>query len=154
MIYNKSLSYYFSNEYKDKKKISNIMRNMIEDGKVIKNKDFLKSMKKQREVISKMSQFLKVFDVVFSISTSTTAVIRGKKENDDPSLIWTMSHIPAINIPIGISNKGLPLGLQAISSKWNDFNLINTLEFLEKKKIISRYSIRLDENTTVNKSYK
>ena len=127
---------------------------MIEDGRVIKNENFLKSMKKQREVISKMSQFLEIFDVVFSISTSTPAVIRGKKEKDDPSLIWTMSHIPAINIPIGISKDGLPLGLQAISSKWNDFNLINTLEFLEKKKIISRFSIRLDENTTVNKSYK
>ena len=91
---------------------------------------------------------------MFSLSTLTPAIIRGKKEKNDPSLIWTMSHIPAINIPIGISNNGLPLGIQAIASKWKDYDLINALEILEKKKIISRFSIKLDENITINKPSK
>lgn len=154
IIYNKSLSYYFSNEYKDKTKISKIMKAMIENGKSIDNQDFIKAIDIQKKAINKISKILKNFDVVFSLSTLTPAIIRGKKEKNDPSLIWTMSHIPAINIPIGISNNGLPLGIQAIASKWKDYDLINALEILEKKKIISRFSIKLDENITINKPSK
>ena len=110
------------------------MKAMIENGKSIDNQDFIKAIDIQKKAINKISKILKNFDVVFSLSTLTPAIIRGKKEKNDPSLIWTMSHIPAINIPIGISNNGLPLGIQAIASKWKDYDLINALEILEKKK--------------------
>lgn len=154
IIYKKSLSYYFSNEYKDKSKISHIMKNMIKDGKEINNKIFQNCLKKQKNIITKVNSIIKNFDIVFTLSTSTPAVIRGQKEINDPSLIWTMSHLPAINIPIGISKNRLPFGLQAIASKWKDYDLINALEFLEKKKVISRYSKIPNEEYSINKSIK
>ena len=70
-------------------------------------------------------------------------LVRNEKELDDSSLIWTLAHIPSINIPIGICPKNMPFGIQAISRKWSDFNLINVLEVMEKEGIIASKNLKL-----------
>lgn len=141
IIYNKSLSYYFKKEYKlRKKKISRIMQEMIIFGNKISNNMYLKAISKQEEMIEKVNKILKGYDVVFTLSTSSSAVDRGVKEYPDPSLIWTLSHVPSINVPFKKCPDNLPYGIQAISYKWNDYNLISALEFLVNSKMIKKNS--------------
>ena len=63
--------------------------------------------------------------------------MRNEKELNDSSLIWTLAHIPSVNIPINTCPNEMPFGIQAIGRKWTDFNLINVLENLEKDGIIN-----------------
>lgn len=141
IIYNKSLSYYFKKEYElRKKKISRIMQEMIIFGNKISNNMYLEAISKQEKIIEKVSKILKDYDVVFTLSTSSSAVDRGVKEYPDPSLIWTLSHVPSINVPFKKCPENLPYGIQAISYKWNDYNLISALEFLANSKMIKKNS--------------
>lgn len=137
IIYNKNLSYYFKNEYKKKGfKISKVMRKMIINGDKITSKNYLNALDQQTYIINRVNKLIKNFDVVFTNSTSSSAVNRGEKELPDPSLIWTLSHVPSVNIPFLLDENKMPIGIQAISKKWSDFQLINSLNILSKQKFI------------------
>ena len=62
--------------------------------------------------------------------------MRNESEKDDPSLIWTMCGIPAINIPILSTENELPMGIQVVARKYNDKLLLNFVNLLYKKNII------------------
>ena len=105
---------------------------------------------------------LKYFDRIIAISETTkkdilkytdcneekiSVVMRGvdplfndykinEKETDDPSLIWTLCGVPAINIPNFKSPEGLPFGIQVIARKYNDKLLIQFIKILHKLNII------------------
>lgn len=76
-------------------------------------------------------EFEKVFeeyDVLISPVSPTTAFKLGEKVNDPVQMyladIYTVTSnivgIPSLSIPIGTDSKGLPIGMQVMSSWWND----------------------------------
>ena len=72
----------------------------------------------------------KNFDFVIIPTTASIAPKINKIEKEDTCLIWTTFGYPTISLPIYKSKKtNLPFGLQIISSKYNDFSL---LEFSKK----------------------
>lgn len=136
-IYDKSLSYYFKNEYKDKENMSDIMRRMIQKGKDISVDSFLEALDKQEEMCHAMDEFMSKYDVVLTFSTASVAPMRHEKEKDDPSLIWTLLHLPAINIPAFVDiQTGLPYGCQIVSRRYNDGLLIEFCEYLASKGVV------------------
>ena len=81
-------------------------------------------------------------------STAGPAPKRGMVEAKDTSLIWTFLHLPTINIPLFVEN-GLPYGVQIIFPKYNDYQLIELINILLKKKLIPSKSnpcLMHDEN--------
>lgn len=141
-IYDKSLSYYFNKDLKNND-LSNTMKEIIKKGNKIKINEYVNSLNIQSNVIKSIDKLFKGYDIIFTSSTAGSAVLRNEKELDDSSLIWTLAHIPSINIPIGVCPKKMPFGIQAISRKWSDFNLINTLEIMEKEGIIPSKNLKL-----------
>lgn len=136
-IYNKSLSYYFKNEFKNREKLlSNKITEMIERGNLISNLDFKKSLLFQNKIILNTNKIFKNYDAIISISTSESAPYRNIEALDDPSLMWTFAHMPALNIPLFRCPEGMPYGLQLTAKKWNDYQLLKTLEALFKENII------------------
>lgn len=129
-IYNKSLSYYFSEESLQISKISKVMANMIEAGNNVSKQDFLKAIQKQEVFINKMDNIFHNFDACISLSTSGEAPPRGIAEREDPSLMWTFLHLPAINVPAFTSPSMMPFGCQIISRKYNDYLLLDLIEYL------------------------
>ena len=142
IIYYKSLSYYFKNEFEDRSKISKIMNSIILKGKDISTKEFIDALKKQQKFSDKLNDIFKGFDCCISSTTSSSAVLRGNKEIDDPSLLWTMAGIPAINIPGSYCPEKLPFGIQLISKKWDDYILLNFLDYLFDHEYISPLSLK------------
>ena len=142
-IYHKSLSYYFQHVYK-KKHTSNIINEIIENGRKITSHEYIESLNVQKYIIKKINKLLESYDIVFSYSTASSAINRNEKELSDPSLIWTTAHIPSINIPLDICPNKMPFGIQAIGKKWSDFNLIKSLEKIEKEGLISSTNLKLN----------
>jgi len=140
IIYNKSLSYYFKEEYKQKEFVSIEMNKLIENGNLINPKDYQEALVFQAKLQETMDIFMQDFDVLISLSTTTTAPPRGEKERPDPSLIWTFLHLPSINIPKFYSSKKLPFGIQFISRKYNDYLLLNFVDFMVDQDLIPKIS--------------
>ena len=136
IIYNKSLAYYFQNEKKLDSQITPIMRQMIEAGEIIKPEEFKRELIIQASYCEQMDKLSSSYDFIFSLGTSSSAPLRGVEELPDPSLIWTLGHLPVIAAPVFRCPKGLPFGIQLVSRRWNDYLLIEGVDELVKRNIL------------------
>jgi Asp-tRNA(Asn)/Glu-tRNA(Gln) amidotransferase A subunit family amidase len=137
-IYNKSLSYYFAEEYRKDYQLSLVMQEMIERGNSISVDRFYHALQSQGQLVQSMDTIMMDYDACICLSTAGEAPMRNKVEKSDPSLIWTLTHLPAINIPIFQSPSGLPFGLQVIARKYNDYLMLSFLEALLSEGLIPK----------------
>lgn len=144
IIYNKSLSYYFQNEMKIDSQVTPIMKQMIEDGESISPAEFKLALTRQNILCKTLDQLLSSYDIVLSLGTSSSAPPRGVEELPDPSLIWTMGHVPVIAAPVFRCPNGLPFGAQFVSRRWNDYLLIQGIEELVDRGILPEGSQRIE----------
>jgi Asp-tRNA(Asn)/Glu-tRNA(Gln) amidotransferase A subunit family amidase len=140
LIYNKSLSYYFKNEFESRELISEKISEMISEGERISSEDYIEATKLQSDMTKIINEEFENFDFVLIPTTAGVAPREGELEKRDSSLIWSFFGLPAITLPIRNSNINyLPFGLQVITRKYNDFALIqfsNTLVKILNKAIL------------------
>lgn len=135
-IYNKTLSYYFKEEYKKSELVSPIMNELIELGNKISVNEYSQALLEQSKLIKTMDKFLSEYDAIISLSTAGEAPPRNIMENKDSALIWTLTHLPVVSVPMFKSPNGLPFGFQLAARKYNDYLLFNLLEYLKEEKLI------------------
>ena len=138
LLYCKSLKYYFDNELRKNSNIEKISSQFIElteKGKNISLNDYKKALLIQNNLMKKINNFFEKFDFIIMPSTAGPAPKRGNVEDKDTSLIWTFLHLPSINIPL-FTEKGLPYGIQIVFPKYKDYQLIELVNALVKKKLI------------------
>lgn len=80
--------------------------------------------------------FFDNYDIIVSLSTAGEAPDRNETERPDPSLIWTLSHLPVVSSPAFISPDGLPFGVQFAARKYNDLLLFRFLDRLRESGLI------------------
>ena len=76
--------------------------------------------------------------MIFFITNSVSGVaprLDNPIEPDDPCLIWTYLHAPSITLPLFAGPNDLPFGLQMVSSRYKDDELLNMAETIEQKYI-------------------
>ncbi len=144
IIYDKSLSYYFQEEAKYSGKISSIMNSMIETGEKISIEKYHNALDEQTNLCHIMDDFLKDYDAVLSLSTSGEAPDRGVFEKPDSGLIWTLTHLPVVSVPLFYSPNNLAFGLQLTSRRYNDLLLFNLINHLVGLEVIPRCSQMLE----------
>lgn len=147
-IYTKSLSYYFQREQKMLSEITPIMRKMISMGKSIGVIEFMEALRDQELYCERLEHLLADYDIVLSLSTSSSAPPRGTDELPDPSLIWTLGHVPAISVPMFRCPDYLPFGAQFIARRWNDYLLLQGIEKLVDRGILPAGSQRIHRGCT------
>ena len=137
-IYTKSLSYYFKNELQKKELVSKIFYEFSSHANNVSLSDFDSAITHQNRMTRSLDNyFSEGIDVILSLSTSSHAPLRTEQEIDDPSLIWTMCGVPAINVPAFKSNANLPFGLQIIARKYNDKLLLKFVNYLHQLNLIT-----------------
>jgi Asp-tRNA(Asn)/Glu-tRNA(Gln) amidotransferase A subunit family amidase len=119
-IYNKTLSYYFKEEFQNATLVSPIMKDLIMQGNHIPVKEYQKALIDQQRLAHAMDDFLKGYDIMISLSTAGEAPPREEAESPDPALMWTMTHLPVISAPVFVSPGGLPFGVQIVARRYND----------------------------------
>jgi len=142
-IYAKSLSYYFQQEAEAGTEISPIMASMIEDGRKISSSEFLAAIENQEELARIVDALLEPYDFVVSLGTSSSAPLRQEVEIPDPSLIWTLCHLPSIAVPTDRCPSGMPFGIQVVSRKWNDYRLLQAVEKMIDERILPEGSLEV-----------
>ena len=84
-------------------------------------------------------------DIILTPTTPTSAFPIGSKGTQDPVEMYmndiftvpaNLAGLPALSLPVGLDELGLPLGVQLIGNNWQEplllntaFNLENTLAF-------------------------
>lgn len=127
-IYDKTLAYYFQEEFKKPEHVSPIMNEIINRGNLINVEEYHNALKDQEKIVLSMDNFFDNYDIIVSLSTAGEAPDRNETEKPDPSLIWTLSHLPVISAPVFISPNGLPFGIQFAARKYNDLLLFRFLD--------------------------
>ena len=78
-------------------------------------------------------------DVILGPTTPTVSFERGSKTNDPLSMylsdVYTvpvnLAGIPALSMPYGKGENGLPVGLQLIGAPWSEQKLLESVAALE-----------------------
>ena len=56
-------------------------------------------------------------------------------------LAWTYAHTPSINIPISFGPNKLPVSVQIVSKRYNDYKLLSFIKLLEDNLIIPKVKV-------------
>lgn len=135
VIYNKALSYYFKREWNmDSSKFSARMSDMINKGLETPFDAYDEALKFQSKMAESMDKLiLDSCDVFIDNSANQEAPF----ENDmaiqqDHNLIYTMCHTPSIGMPLLKGEEGLPVGIQCVARRFDDYKLFYFAKFLEE----------------------
>ena len=136
IAYDKALAYYFKEEFKRHELISPIMYEIITHGNKISQAEYMAALDSQAEMARVMDTVLAGFDAFISIGTASAAPLREQVETPDPSLMWTLTYLPTIAVPLFKSPEGLPFGLQIGARRYNDYRLLDFLDELRERRLI------------------
>lgn len=135
-IYDRTLAYYFKQEFKMHELVSPIMYEIIRHGEQISVPQYEKALREQERLAASMDELLKEYDVIVSLSTAGAAPLRDEREIPDPALMWTMTHLPVVSAPAFESPDGLPFGVQLAARRYNDYLLFGFVEHLRERQIV------------------
>lgn len=130
-IYDKTLSYYFQEEKMKPDDVSPTMQDIFERGDAIEPATFHDALKEQARLAKAMDGFLQDYDALISLSTAGAAPRREAREPPDPGLMWTLTYLPVVSVPVFTSPEGMPFGAQIAARRYNDpllFKFVRSLE--------------------------
>jgi len=139
LVYDKALSYYFKDEYKEHSdKLSDVFKALVERGQKISIDDYKKGCYQQSVFIEEIDSFFTDYDFILSLSTAGEApLLTDPEEPPDPCLMWTFCHLPAINMPLFLGPSGLPFGAQMVAARYKDYELFAFLKKLLKEGLLT-----------------
>jgi Asp-tRNA(Asn)/Glu-tRNA(Gln) amidotransferase A subunit family amidase len=138
-IYDKTLAYYFRDEFEAHTLVSPIMYDIVQRGNVVTLETYKAALESQAALTRELDEFLvsRRFDIILDLSTGGEAPY-GLDSSDrlDHCLIWTLCGVPAMNLPVFTGPNGLPFGAQIFSRRYNDYLVLNFARHLRTYGII------------------
>lgn len=133
IIYEKALSYYFSDEINNhSESVSSIFLEMTARGSKISTQKYHQGLRNQVDDTKLFDKIMENYDFLLCHSVAGEApLIMQPEEPPDPCLIWTYLHAPAINIPLFKGPNQMPVGMQLVSSRYNDLQLLDMANYIE-----------------------
>lgn len=144
-IYNASLVYHLAEDFEaNSQDFSRELHRRMEAGRYVTRNQYAAALGYQERMGAAINRVFHNFDLVISPATSAPAPLRGEQPVPDPSLIWTMAGIPAVSVPMGFTQEGLPIGVQIVAAKYSDYQLISSIEALAKGGVLASSSLPIE----------
>lgn len=137
-IYDRTLAYYFKDEFKKRTLISRIMYDIIGRGNQITLDEYKDALDKQNQVARELDAFFEnSYDILLNLSTGGEA-LKGLDSLDRPDncLAWTLCGVPVINLPVFSGPKQLPFGAQIVARRYNDYLLLAFARYMRERELI------------------
>ena len=125
----------FSKEYNNSKnKLSNKIIEAIERGMKYTSVEYKDALSKIDLANTYFNQFFHDYDAILTPSANGEAP-KGLESTGDPifSTIWTFCGMPSISLPLLQGKNGLPVGVQLVSSLYDDERLFRNASWLTSK---------------------
>jgi aspartyl-tRNA(Asn)/glutamyl-tRNA(Gln) amidotransferase subunit A len=108
------------------------VRGRLESGRDLSSGEYALARRKQVEVRRRCEQFFSQYDVLLLPSTPFPALPIdgiGDSASQAPALTrftapFNLSGVPALSIPCGFTEEGLPIGLQVVSGPWQEAKML------------------------------
>lgn len=137
VIYEKTLSYYFKEEFRQRTLISPLMYEMIARGNQLSLEHYREALEQQRRLARLFDGFMQQYDVLLTVTTGGAA-LQGLEAADRPDacLIWTLCWAPAMSLPVFTSPSQMPFGAQVVGRRYNDYLLLKFVQFLRSRSLV------------------
>ena len=107
------------------------IRSMIETGMLIPGELYVRSLRLRRQFRREMRPLLEQYDVLLTPTTPAPAP-EGMATGDPQFQVpWSLSGLPSITVPCGMSASGLPLGIQLVSGLFTEGPLLAAAAWCE-----------------------
>jgi Asp-tRNA(Asn)/Glu-tRNA(Gln) amidotransferase A subunit family amidase len=118
---------------RDKSKLSDTLRGLIEEGHGILAVDYIRAVE-WREVLNRgLDEIFERYDAILTPATKGEAP-QDLTVTGDPIFctLWTFCGNPAVTLPILQGSHGMPMGAQLVGRRGNDARLLRTANWLAK----------------------
>jgi aspartyl-tRNA(Asn)/glutamyl-tRNA(Gln) amidotransferase subunit A len=118
------------------------LRELVEVGSLIPGVHYLGAHRIKREFRRDMDKVMERYDFLLTPSTSSPAP-RGLQSTGDAwfQVPWSFSGLPTITLPSGLSQEGLPLGIQLVGQAFGEGKLLAVARWCEKVLPVSLTSV-------------
>ncbi|MFH2111633.1 MAG: amidase [Candidatus Bathyarchaeota archaeon] len=109
------------------------LRGFISSGLLVPATAYLRAQRIRGQIISDVVKLLEGYDCLICPSTVDTAP-RGLQWTGSPAFNspWSLTGLPTVTVPSGLSGEGLPLGLQLVGRPYDDIGLFRVAAWCEK----------------------
>lgn len=135
IIYDRTLAYYFKEEFKKHTLVSPVMYEIIRRGNETDVEDYKRALAEQTQIRTELDNwFAGGWDILLNLSTGGSA-LKGLESEDRPDncLVWTLCGIPAISVPVFSGPDELPFGAQVVARRYNDYLLLDFVRWLRER---------------------
>ena len=114
-----------------KDELSDVLRNMIEEGQRVSAVDYQRALDGRQQLASWLDEFFNDYDAIVTPATTGEAP-KGLDATGSPIFCttWTFCGTPAITLPLMEGSNGLPLGVQLVGARGDDARLLRTANWL------------------------
>jgi Asp-tRNA(Asn)/Glu-tRNA(Gln) amidotransferase A subunit family amidase len=114
--------------------LSETLNRALDEGEAISESNYRAALVQREKLCQEVDAFLRSFDAIITPPAAGEAP-KGLGATGDPAFctIWTLTGVPAITIPTGLGEHGLPLGLQIVGRHRRDSALLATAGWCEKQ---------------------
>ncbi len=119
---------------RERQRMSDKLNAALDQGAAISRADYENALRRRAEAITDIMQWLLGFDALIS-PPATGAAPEGLEATGDPACctLWSLLGFPAITIPIGHAQNGLPLGMQIVAPAGADDRLLGVAAWCEAR---------------------
>jgi Asp-tRNA(Asn)/Glu-tRNA(Gln) amidotransferase A subunit family amidase len=114
--------------------LSDMLNRLIDAGRAIPAERYREAVALRQDLIEALDGFLADYDAII------TPPARGEApatlgETGDPTfcVMWTLTGVPALSIPVELGPRGLPLGLQIVGRSGDDDRVLSVAAWCERQ---------------------
>lgn len=108
------------------------IRRRLEDGARTTSTEYILARRTQTEIKKRCEQFFESYDILLTPTTPIAApTVEGHDAVEQAGRLtrftapFNLTGLPALSVPCGLTNDGLPIGLQIVSRAWSDARVLN-----------------------------
>jgi len=118
----------------DRARMSSTLNAALDEGRTIAERVYRDALAQRARTIDALAEWLAAFDAVVTPPAPSAAPL-GIESTGDPSCctLFSLVGFPAIALPIGLSDAGLPLGMQLAAMLGDDARLLSVASWCEER---------------------
>ncbi len=112
--------------------LSGTLNLALDEGEAVSERRYRAALTLRAQLKKELDDFLQNVDAILT-PPATGEAPEGLQATGDPAFctIWTLCGVPALTVPTGLGERGLPLGLQIVGRYQGDADLLAVAEWCE-----------------------
>ncbi len=114
--------------------VSQVMRDLIDEGRKVTAMQYRDALALRLSLAERLNQMFAHFNAIVTPAAPGVAPV-GLESTGSPAFcsLWTLTGLPSMSLPLLEGEGGMPLGVQLVGARHDDFRLFRTAKWLTEK---------------------